>query len=245
MNPFVIRHWSLVFRLALKNLNPIERSQRLIFSRPESENELPLLADEYEFDAEGIHTNSRAFYINGQAFTRYAKDLSPEARPATILHELVHLALSKETMPFTPPWVSEGAAVYYAGQASPAKLRRLVDKGRLNEVFLADLTGARSLGEHDFWGKRVGFEYLYSGAVTSYLIETYGEETFLKFYRACAKVPVEDVADKVSGFFITSFGINASMVELAEEKTGELAQQFFGRTPEELDADVKAWLVEH
>ncbi len=268
-----------------------ETEHFLIFARPESEGELPLLAKEvedayatllqkgltlepryaayftapdedlydltgqigsrllglalsrYEFDAKGIHTNSRAFYINGKAFARYAEDLSPDERPATILHELVHLALSKETMPFTPPWVSEGAAVYYAGQASPEELRRLVDEGRLNDVFLTDLTGARSLGEHDFWGERVGFEYLYSGAAASYLIETYGAETFLDFYGAYAEVPTEDVADKVSGFFITSFGINASMVELAEEKTGELAQQFFGRTLEELDADVKAWLV--
>ena len=67
-----------------------------------------------------------------------------------------------------------------------------------------------------------------------------------------ADAPLESVAQGTydvgvelhSGFFITSFGIGLSMLELAEEKTAEAVQQHFGRTLEALDADVKSWLLE-
>ncbi|MCS6939702.1 MAG: hypothetical protein NZM94_10545, partial [Roseiflexus sp.] len=63
----------------------------------------------YELAGDQIQTLGRVFYINGKAFQDQPNDNGPFGRLATIRHELVHLALARETRPFTPIWLVEGA----------------------------------------------------------------------------------------------------------------------------------------
>ncbi len=202
---------------------------------------LGLAVAQYSFENNQVHVNSRAFFINGKAFAEHADDLAAGERASTITHEMVHLALSKESRPFIPPWLNEGLAVYYAEQAPPERLRTLVTEGRLNELSLVELTGAESLGEHDVLGETVGYEYLYSGAAITYLVQTYGEDKVMAFYRAYSQVPDAELAEKFSGMF-ASLLASTHMTQMAQEKTPVFVQQYFGISLEELDAAVKAWL---
>jgi len=155
---------------------------------------------------------------------------------------MVHLALSRESRPFIPPWLSEGLAVYYAQQAPPEQLKALVTEGRLNELSLVDLTAANSLGEHDFFGETVGYEYLYSGATITYLTEQFGEDKVMAFYRAYSQVPDAELAEKFTGMFAGLLA-DSHMSQMAQEKTPGFVQQYFGLSLEDLDAAVKAWLA--
>lgn len=196
----------------------------------------------FDVSGEEIVVQSRAFYINGQAFSNYADRLSLDDRQITITHELVHLVLSPYSRPFTPPWVAEGMAVYFAGQDTPEERRSLVENGRLEQVNLEQLTAASSLGEHDLLGERASTEYGYSGATIAYLIETYSEEAVVDFYRSYAAVPAADVRDRMPQFG-NPFANSTVFQELSTELTDAAAQSYFGRTLAELDADVKAWLM--
>ena len=196
----------------------------------------------FDVGGEEIIVQSRAFYINGQAFTNYADHLSPDDRQITIRHELVHLALSPYSRPFTPPWLAEGMAVFYAGQDTPEERRFLVEEGRLEEVNLEELTAAASLGEHDLLGERASTEYGYAGATIAYLIETYGEEAVFDFYRSYAAVSAVDVRDRMP-LFGNPFVNSNVFQELSIELTRAAVQSYFGRTLADLDADVKAWLL--
>jgi hypothetical protein len=204
---------------------------------------LGLALAQYSFEDNVVHVNSRAFFINGEAFAAHADDLAEDERASTITHEMVHLALSKESRPFMPPWLTEGLAVYYAEQCPPEQLRTLVEEGQLNQLSLEELTGARSLGEHDVLGQTVGYEYLYSGAVITYLTDKYGEDKVMDFYRAYAQVPDAELAEKFRGMF-ASILADTNMTQMAQEKTPELLQEHFGLTLEELDEAVKAWLLD-
>jgi hypothetical protein len=196
----------------------------------------------FDIGGEEIIVQSRAFYINGQALANYADLLSPDERQITIRHELVHLALSQYSRPFTPPWLAEGMAVFYAGQDTPEARKFLVEEGHLEEVNLEELTAVPSLGQHDFLGERAGAEYSYAGATIAYLIETYGEAAVLDFYRSYGAVLAADVRDRMP-LFGNPFANSSAFQDLSAELTGEAVQSYFGRTLAELDADVKAWLM--
>ena len=75
---------------------------------------LGIALSRYAFDGDEIIVSSYAFYINGEAFEQEQSDLFQADRQTTITHELVHLVLAPVTRPFTPPWLAEGAAVYFS-----------------------------------------------------------------------------------------------------------------------------------
>lgn len=195
----------------------------------------------YELAEAQIQTLGRVFYINGKAFQDQPDDGGPFGRLATIRHELVHLALARETRPFTPIWLVEGAAMHYAGQLSPDLRRRLVADGRLDSVSLERLTGADSLGAFDFFGQSVGYEYLFSGETARYLIDTYGTDSFREFYRYFSRVPPEKVIDKMPLF---SVGFGSRFGNLSREVTPEALSSVYGLTIADLDAAVKQRLRE-
>ncbi len=202
---------------------------------------LGLAMSRYEFNGANITTTNRAFYINGAAFRENADIISPTERQTTITHELVHLALAASTRPFTPPWLAEGIAVYYSETIGPAQRQQLAANGQLKTLSLVDLTKAGSLGEHDYTAERVGAEYLYSGAAVAYLIQTFGEDTVLNFYRSYAAVPAADVRNQLPQFG-SSLPTDAAFADLSSNLTSTAVQQFFGRSIQQLDADVKAWI---
>ncbi|MCS7288153.1 MAG: hypothetical protein NZ699_03370 [Roseiflexus sp.] len=195
----------------------------------------------YELVGDQIQTLGRVFYINGKAFQDQPNDNGPFGRLATIRHELVHLALARETRPFTPIWLVEGAAMYYAGQLPPELRRRLVEDGRLDYLSLERLTGEESLGAYDFIGQSVGYEYLFSGETVRYLIETYGTDSFRAFYRYFSRVPPEKMIDQMPLF---SIGFGSQFGKLSREVTPEALASVYGLTIADLDAAVKRWLRE-
>lgn len=202
---------------------------------------LGLALSRYEFNGDTITATSRAFYINGAAFRHNADRISSTERQTTITHELVHLALAASTRPFTPPWLSEGIAVFYSGHIDAAQRQLLASSGQLDDMSLVDLTKAGALGESDYGEQRVGAEYVYSGATVAYLVQTFGESTVLDFYRSYAAVSAAAVRAKlpqVGG----ALPDDAAFADLSSDLTAAAVQQFFGRSVAQLDADVKAWI---
>ncbi len=193
----------------------------------------------YSLDSDPIEVTNRAFYLNGELLTDGSQ--TAEERQDTITHELVHLALAWQTRPFTPPWLLEGAAVYYANQETALR-ELLLDSASPESLSLPSLTRADSLGRHDFFGNRVGLEYAYSGSLFAYLVETYGEEQALAFYARYAAVPTAEIQEELPRFFANSFAIGASLQNLKSDLTSEFVSEFFGLTLEELEADFEQWL---
>jgi hypothetical protein len=207
----------------------------------DSSNYLGLALSRYEFNGAAITATSRAFYINGAAFRANANRISPTERQTTITHELVHLALAVSTRPFTPPWLAEGIAVFYSEDNGAAQRQQLANSGQLDDMSLIDLTKAGTLGEADYSEQRIGAEYMFSGATVEYLVQTFGEETVLDFYRSYAAVPAADVRAKLPQLG-SSLPSDAAFANLSSDLTAQAVQQFFGLSIAQLDADVKAWV---
>jgi hypothetical protein len=193
----------------------------------------------YQIDANTIAVVSRAFYINGSNFIDEAQ---LEQRQSTITHELVHLALAADARPYTPPWLSEGLAVYYAGQDTAADRSTSYNAERLSTMDLAMLTSLSSLGVHEGAGEMTSYRYLYSGAVIEYLIERYGEAQVLAFYRSYTGVPVADVQDRLPLYFNPEEQ-DRVFQELSVDVTTRMVTAHFDLTLAQLDAAVKEWLL--
>ncbi|MCB0079466.1 MAG: hypothetical protein KDE47_00975, partial [Caldilineaceae bacterium] len=193
----------------------------------------------YQIDTETINVVSRAFYINGSNFVD-ADQI--EQRQSTITHELVHLALAADARPFTPPWLAEGLAVYYAEQDTAANRSHQYNEERLDDVDLTTLTNLSALGIHDTAGETTSYRYLYSGAVIAYLVETYGEAQVLAFYRSYAGVPAADIQERLP-LYVSPTEQDRTFQALSLEVTQDALADNFGLTLEELDAAVKAWLL--
>ena len=183
--------------------------------------------------AEGGRTtvDSRALYVNGPLFTERARlHLTPEARRATVTHELVHLALAAWTRPFTPPWLKEGTAVYFSGDLSFDANRALVRRG-LDRLSLERMTRAAALGEHDPTGRQASDEYLFAGNVVAYLVAEHGTGSLLELYRSYAEQPVPR---PLAGAEATG--------ALATQLTGEVLGRRYGLSVASLEGAVKEWL---
>lgn len=194
----------------------------------------------FAFEGDTIVTRSRAFYINGAAFSGRSAPTNID-RKTTVTHELLHLVLAPVSRPFTPPWLAEGAAVYYAGQNTAESRRGLLEGNRLDGLSLDRLTRAEQLGEHDVLGRNVGAEYAFSGETVAFLIQTFGEAKFLEFYRAYAAVPAATVRGELPRFG-GAFAQGSGFADLRGTLTREYVQKIFGVSLEQLDADVKAWV---
>jgi hypothetical protein len=196
----------------------------------------------YRAGSDGFQVLSRAFYVNGAAFAE-GQDRRPAGeRQTTIAHELVHLALAAETRPFTPAWLKEGIAVYYADQQPDAERRRLVESGALDRLTLEELTRARSLVDHGLGGEQVSYAYTFSGAAVAYLAEHYSEAKTLEFFRSYADVPLSQTPGKLSEAGMSSEERPPEMADLSVKQTNEALQHNFGITLSQLDMQVKQWL---
>jgi hypothetical protein len=202
-------------------------------------NILGVALSRYRIDAEAIAVVSRAFYINGSNFVDAAQI---EQRQSTITHELVHLALAQDARPFTPPWLAEGLAVYYAGQDTAADRSRQFNAERLPTLDLTELTRLSSLGIHDAAGETTSYRYLYAGAVIAYLIETYGETQVFAFYQRYAQVPVTDIQDRLP-LYVSPLAQDRTFQALSVEVTEAALAANFDLTLATLDAAVKEWLL--
>lgn len=187
---------------------------------------------------ETVQTQGWAFYLNGASLIERDAVDDPFGRKATIKHEMVHLALARETMPFTPVWLIEGTAMHFAGQYRPELRQYLISEGKPDQISLAQLTAADQLGQFDVMGGRVGSEYLFSAEVVQYLIDTYGIERFWDFYRSFTRVPAERLRQALPLFSVMNSGLGPFRNEIVPEMLNEV----YGLSLAELEAAVKAGL---
>lgn len=193
----------------------------------------------YALGPEGIRILSRSIYLKGESLRQRMVD---DFR-TTIKHELVHAMLDTVTMPFTPAWVSEGAAMYLAEQEIDwAFMRQVWEQGRLDWVELEELTPRRSLEADIFDIGKPGIaliRYAYSNALTRYLIDNFGEDTYWELYLSYSRVPWEEVEPEIPGF--SSF-IGNPWEDFQIRVTDRVVREIFGYSEEELDEQVKAWI---
>lgn len=201
-------------------------------------NVLGVTLSRYQINKAAINVVGRAFYINGSNFVR-AEQL--EERQSTITHELVHLALVRNARPFTPPWLSEGLAVYYAGQKTAADYDARYNGERVSTLDLSSLTRFSSLGVHDPAGETTSYRYLFSGAVIAYLVEQYGEASVMAFYRSYAQVPAAEIQDRLP-LFSNQPTQDRVFQMMRSEITERALGDYFDLTVNTLDSAVKGWL---
>lgn len=192
-----------------------------------------------------INAINRAFYVNSEQFALNSAAGNPVEnsilRQSIITHELVHLAFSHDARPFTPPWISEGTAVYYSDQFALDSARVLALEGQFDQLNLTELTGLETLGDHDIIGQQTEMRYIYSGAAIRYLIETYGEAQVQTLFRAYASVPADYIEARMPAeqdAWTTRSVFSAMSLEL----TNDYVLSYFGLTLPELDQRIKEWL---
>lgn len=184
--------------------------------------------------------DSRGFYINGPIFAQRPDDpWAAELRATTVTHELVHLALSNDTRPHTPIWLSEGMAVYFSNDMSYDASRDLVARS-LDDLDLERLTTAAELGNHG--AARVGDAYLYSGLAVTYLVENYGRQEIFDLYAAYASTPPGEFVSLASSTAAPADASESSHAALALRTTNRLFEARFGMDLDTFDAKFKAWL---
>ncbi|MFN3372528.1 MAG: hypothetical protein ACK44M_03050 [Chloroflexus sp.] len=190
----------------------------------------------YDLTDEYVQSQGWAFYLNGASLAEYADTDNLFGRKTTIKHEMVHLALARETMPFTPVWLIEGTAMYFADQYRPELRQYLISEGKSDQISLAQLTAADQLGQFDFMGGRVGPEYLFCAEVVQYLIDTYGIERFWEFYRSFTTIPTERLQQAIPLFTVLDSGLGP----FRKEVTPEILNTVYGLSLADLEAAVKA-----
>jgi|GEM_PF-6310242 len=190
----------------------------------------------YQRSGGRLSVHSRLLFINACLFSeaeRY-RQLS-ERRQVTMTHELVHLALSGDTRPYTPLWLVEGAAVFFSDAISYDETRRLVRDG-LDRVDLDSLTRAWNPAQ------AADDEYLYSGNAFAYLVARHGLSDVLAFYSSFRDLTLSEIATLARGQKDTPpsrRGVSGDVI--AEIATIQL-RKHFGVTLAELDREVRAWL---
>ncbi len=116
--------------------------------------------------ADRIDVTNRAFYLNGAAFADPTQD-----RQRTITHELTHLVLANTTMPYTPAWLSEGAALVVSSDVPTDTLRRWQQTQGYDAINLDALSSQTSFGgEAGATEDQTAVEYAYSAFLATYLI---------------------------------------------------------------------------
>ncbi len=193
----------------------------------------------YQIQKAGIDISSQAFYINGAAFEQDAE----QNREQTIAHEFVHLVLSPQTMPYTPAWISEGAATYFTDDFRPDLIKTWLADGGADEISLRELSSKTSFGEHDFTGEQTEIDYAYSANLARYIVDTYGKDKYIELYDSFATVPFERIRDELPSFGFGSI-FDSVFGDVAQELAPEQIQQVLGVDIDTLERDYEAWLAQ-
>lgn len=185
----------------------------------------------------GIQITSQAFYINGAAFLTDPR----QDRQRTIGHELTHLVLSPKTMPYTPAWLSEGAAMFVTSDFPRETLAPWYRDGGAAELDLAEFSGKTSFGEHDMASEQTSLDYAYSAYLARYIVETHGEDKFLALYDSFADVPYEALSAELPA---TGDGAISSgqISSLAQKVTPDKVQETLGVDLATLEQNYETWL---
>jgi len=193
----------------------------------------------YQIRKAGIEISSQAFFINGAAFEQDAE----QNREQTIAHEFVHLVLSPVTMPYTPAWISEGAATYFTDDLRPDLIATWLQDGGADTISLRELSSKTNFGEHDFTGEQTAIDYAYSANLARYIVETYGKDKFIELYDSFAEVPFERISDELPAFGFGSI-FDSVFGNVAQELAPEQIQQVLGVDIDTLEREYEAWLAQ-
>jgi hypothetical protein len=198
---------------------------------------LGVAAARFRINKAGITITSQAFFINGAAF----EEDPQQDRQRTITHELTHLVLSPKTMPYTPAWLSEGAAMFVSDDLPTSVIAGWYREQGPETMSLADLSGKTAFGEHEALDEQTSIDYAYSAFLAKYLVETYGKDAFFSFYDSFAEVPFEAISNDLPRAGDSSV-VDASMGSLAQRLTPEKLQASFGVDLPTLERDFETWL---
>lgn len=198
--------------------------------------ELPRVAQSvsrFAVTPERYVAHSRHMVLNVDRLAREGTGLQ------TFKHELVHLALAPVTRPITPGWVTEGAAMYAAGQR-PNWTKR-VTTGSFESLSFEALSSRSSFGGPGPVGDRAGLEYAYAAGAAYYLTEKHGEDAFWSFYRAFADVSPHTIYGNLPG---QGFPAEGPLEELTVSTTAGIVRQHFELTMQELDTAVRDYIAD-
>ncbi|MCX7855308.1 MAG: hypothetical protein N2556_04895 [Anaerolineae bacterium] len=134
-----------------------------------------------------------------------------EGLEIVLRHEAVHLLDAPLVGPATPPLLREGLAVWVAGghyRPEPISSRAGALLQRDWYIPLAQLA-------EDFYGHQHEIGYLEAAALVAYLVETYGWDEFLSFYRRAGEPTDMPPADALDSALRHSFGVGLEEVERA------------------------------
>ena len=183
----------------------------------------------------GILAVGRALYINEAVFRSGAVQ---NTRLQTVQHELTHLTLSRWSRPWTPPWLIEGAAGVFAGEPNRPALDQFLRAKGPNAISLADLTGIDTLEQGPV---SLSIAYPYATAVSQTLIEEYGQERYLEFYRSFTDVSLDEARQAAGDG--ASVSLDRFRV-LQRSATDQSLAHVFGLTLAELEAKTEARLMQ-
>jgi len=192
----------------------------------------------FDVRTDSIAVTNRAFFLNGAAF----RNNTVQDRQQTITHELTHLVLANTTMPFTPAWLSEGAAMFVSSDLPTDTLRSVQQAGGFDTVGIATLSSQTSFGGVAGAAMdQTSVEYAYSAFLATYLIETYGADRFWTLYDSFADVPVNDVRAAIEA---ANGDFDAAMQQLAPRIAAQKVQDAYGVDLQMLERDYESWLTE-
>lgn len=147
----------------------------------------------YQYRDGRVSVINRAMYINDYRFFTPQRSSGKQDRQVVIQHEMVHLTLADQTRPWTPPWLTEGVAMYYASQCDSFS-RDALRRALTQEVTLSNLSRLPRLGADTEDPTRIMTEYQLSGETVTWLIKKYGEAAVLKLYAAYGAEIPDDIA---------------------------------------------------
>ncbi len=133
-----------------------------------------------------LQVMNQAMYVNDSHFSALQRSWGKPDRLVTMQHELVHLALAPLTRPWTPAWLVEGVATYYAGQLdsfSTDALRQRLPGGRV----LAHLSAQPFMGAGVKNPEEVWVQYHYSAAAVRWIEKQMGAASVMGLYAAFAQ----------------------------------------------------------
>ncbi len=192
----------------------------------------------WSFQHDAISIASAAFYINGAVF-----HADPNLdRQQTITHELTHLVLAQQTMPFTPLWLVEGMAMHVSDDLPAAAMQEQRDSGAVDAWQLQEFTALRRFGEHDPAGQQTATEYAYSAYLVRYLIDTYGFERVVEFYTSFAQVDGASIVDDMAEATAPDM-VEPLMSRLTLRLTASALKSTFDVDILTFEQDYKQWLA--
>lgn len=233
-------------QLASKLTFPLEDNQLLLMAGNRAEYEQfsartsPVSAiaqaeTAFEVTPSSIKIRSRQIVLN---LDKLFEDGSAKE---TFVHELGHLALARQTRPFTPAWVSESAAMFLAETRPVTTWKEGVRRGVFEGISFTQLNREAGLGLHDPSGEAASFQYAYASAAAWYLTEMFGSDRFFVFYNSYTSVSAATFYDRLPEPR-TPQQEEQAVATLADETTRASLSQVFGISDTELDTRVRQWI---